>query len=274
MFELGAASVSLADAGDEPIYEPLPGHTPVWQNSIVTGMFASDNPDNTYHQLALALPVHLVDDIRQQHLQEQDWEQAYKQHFQPVRCADKLWIVPSWCDAPDPDAVNIDLDPGMAFGTGSHPTTALCLAWLGGNDLRDIQVIDYGCGSGILAIAACKLGAKQVIAIDIDPQALRATEANAATNNLSAADIIIALPAAMDRSPVDLLMANILSGPLVEFAASFAAMVKPSGRILLSGILKSQLNDIQSAYLPYFELDQAVERGDWIAISGIRSGDG
>ncbi|MFT5219883.1 MAG: ribosomal protein L11 methyltransferase [Planctomycetota bacterium] len=272
LFELGAASISLADAGDEPLYEPLPGHSPVWQESIITGMFNDANHETIYHRLLAELPQHLLSSLRQQRLEEQDWEQAYKAHFKPIRFGDRLWIVPDWCEPPDTDAAVVTLDPGLAFGTGSHPTTALCLEWLGNNDISDCDAIDYGCGSGILAIAACKLGARRVLAVDIDPQALTASKLNAGNNSISDEQIEISLPEAMSHEPVALLMANILSGPLVRFAPKFADLVKPGGQILLSGILASQLNDIQSAYQPYFILDQANQQQDWIAISGTRKG--
>ncbi|MFT5398443.1 MAG: ribosomal protein L11 methyltransferase, partial [Gammaproteobacteria bacterium] len=185
LFELGAASISLADAGDEPLYEPLPGHSPVWQESIITGMFNDANHETIYHRLLAELPQHLLSSLRQQRLEEQDWEQAYKAHFKPIRFGDRLWIVPDWCEPPDTDAAVVTLDPGLAFGTGSHPTTALCLEWLGNNDISDCDAIDYGCGSGILAIAACKLGARRVLAVDIDPQALTASKLNAGNNSIS-----------------------------------------------------------------------------------------
>jgi ribosomal protein L11 methyltransferase len=237
MQDLGALSLSLADAGDEPIYEPLPGTTPLWQESIVTATFDSATaPEVLYQQISSLLPQHLISSLRQHSLQEQDWEQAYRQHFHPIQCAPDLWIVPSWSDPPDPQATIVELDPGLAFGTGSHPTTALCLGWLAAHRPEGMRVIDYGCGSGILAIAAHKLGAAE----------------------------------AMDSSPVDLLMANILAGPLLELNAVFADLVRPGGTILLSGILKSQLEDIQSAYRPCFDLDPAQSREDWICISGQR----
>ncbi len=271
MQDLGALSLSLGDAGDEPIYEPLPGTTPVWQESIVTATFdAIVAPEVLYQQISAALPDHLVNSLRQHSLQDQDWEQAYKQHFHPIQCAPDLWIVPSWSNPPDPQATIIELDPGLAFGTGSHPTTALCLAWLAARRPDGMQVIDYGCGSGILAIAALKLGASRVRAVDIDAQALSASEANIRVNGIDADRIPLSLPEAMDNSPVDLLMANILAGPLVELASVFANLVKSGSYILLSGILKPQLEDIQLAYQPFFRLDPAQSREDWVCISGQR----
>lgn len=269
--ELGAQSISLSDAGDDPIYEPLPGDTPVWHESIVTGIFdAALDHEELYQQLLAALPEHLAAGVFYQRLKDQDWEQAYRQHFKPLRCAPNLWIVPSWCKPPDPEAIVIRLDPGMAFGTGGHATTAICLAWLAAFDCNDLDVIDYGCGSGILAITACKRGAKRVMAIDIDSQALRACQSNMRINAIDTQLIHTALPGELDEIPVDLLLANILAGPLIRLAPRFASLVKSGGRILLSGILKTQLKEIQLAYQPYFKLDPACAREEWIGVSGKR----
>lgn len=271
MQDLGALSLSLADAGDEPIYEPLPGTTPVWRQSIVTATFdAATSAEVLYQQISSALPAHLVSSLRQHSLQEQDWEQAYRQHFQPIQCAPDLWIVPSWSEPPDPDATIIKLDPGLAFGTGSHPTTALCLGWLAANGAKGMSVIDYGCGSGILSIAAFKLGAERVNAVDIDEQALCASEANLRMNGIDSERVSLALPEDMEREAADLLMANILAGPLMELADRFAGLLRPGGNILLSGILKSQLEDIQLTYRPCFRLDPPKSREDWVCISGQR----
>jgi ribosomal protein L11 methyltransferase len=271
MMGLGALSISLSDAGDEPIYEPLPGDNPVWQESIVAATFdgASDH-EFLYQQLTSELPDHLAQGVRLKTLQDQDWNQAYKQHFHPLQCAPDLWIVPSWSDPPDPAATIIQLDPGLAFGTGSHPTTALCLAWLGTSDIDYRRVIDYGCGSGILAIAAIKLGAQQVIAVDIDAQALTACHSNIEVNGINSEQIQVMLPGELEESAADLLIANILAGPLVRLAPRFAGLVRPGGQILLSGILKTQLEEIQLAYRPYFNLDPANYREEWVCISGNR----
>lgn len=271
MLRLGALSISLSDAGDEPIYEPLPGDNPVWQESIVAATFdgASDH-ESLYRQLTGELPDHLVSGVRLKTLQEQDWDQAYKQHFKPLQCAPELWIVPSWSEPPDPDATNIQLDPGLAFGTGSHPTTALCLAWLGANNINYRHVIDYGCGSGILAITAIKLGAQLAVAVDIDAQALTACKSNMQVNGISSKQIQVVSPGELEASATDLLIANILAGPLVELAPRFAELVRPGGQILLSGILDTQVEEIQSAYRPCFKLDPASYRDEWVCISGNR----
>ncbi len=272
MLEQGAQSISLADAGDEPIYEPLPGCTPLWQKSVLTATFdAAADPDELWQRLSAALPSHLAGDLQRHGLEDRDWEQAYRQHFQPLQCAPGFWIVPSWYQPPEPQAINIRLDPGLAFGTGGHATTFLCLAWLARQDLGGCSVIDYGCGSGILAIAACRLGASSVRAVDIDPQALSACRDNAAANGIEPGRLSVSEPGAMNSAPADLLVANILAGPLQELAARFAELVIAGGRILLSGILKTQLDAIQSAYAPYFELDPASEREHWVSIGGTRN---
>jgi ribosomal protein L11 methyltransferase len=272
MTGLGAVSISLSDAGDEPIYEPLPGDNPVWQESIIAATFdGQSDHEFLYQQITGELPDHLAQGVRMKTLQDQDWNQAYKKHFHPLQCAPNLWIVPSWSEPPDPAATIIQLDPGLAFGTGSHPTTALCLAWLGAGNIDDRRVIDFGCGSGILAIAAIKLGARQVIAVDIDAQALTACHSNMEVNGINSEQIQVIPPEELEQSTADLLIANILAGPLVRLAPRFAELVEPGGQILLSGILKTQLEDIQLAYRPYFNLDPASYREDWVCISGNRS---
>ena len=269
MLENGALSLSLTDAGDEPIYEPLPGDSPVWSESVVTATFeASVDVETLHQQLSTAMPAHLATGLKFNPLQDQDWELAYRQHLKPLQCAKNLWIVPSWLEPPEPDATIIRLDPGMAFGTGGHSTTALCLAWLADNPPSGCKVIDYGCGSGILAIAACKLGADRVLAVDIDPQALSASDSNRIMNDIPDQQIDICLPGDMKNFESDLLIANILARPLVELAPRFASLVTEGGQILLSGILKTQLKEIQSAYSPFFELDPERNDEDWISISG------
>jgi ribosomal protein L11 methyltransferase len=271
MLELGALSISLSDAGDDPIYEPMPGATPVWRESVVSATFAEDSDPEQLAQLLLArLPAALSQSVTHGSFQDRDWQQSYRQHFKPLQCAANLWIVPSWSEPPDPRATIVRLDPGLAFGTGSHPTTALCLAWLAQQELTNLNLIDFGCGSGILAIAAIKLGAGRVLAVDIDEQALTACKSNMEVNAVTAEQILVSQPEMIGETTADLLMANILAGPLVELAARFAELVIPGGKIVLSGILTSQLNDIQLAYDSFFELDPACHRGDWACIGGQR----
>ncbi len=271
LLSLGAVSITLCDAQDNPIYEPLPGDTPVWQYSIMTGLFEQDQQiEDLYNNLLELLPDHQAVNVGRSALEDQDWERIHLQHFKPIRCANNLWIVPSWLQPPDPAAINIQLDPGLAFGTGSHPTTALCLAWMAHKNFNNQSVIDYGCGSGILSIAACKLGAKQVFGVDIDPQAVDASIDNARRNGIEPNLLQVSLASNFDSDRVDLLIANILSGPLIELAPKLAGMIKPGGKILLSGILKTQLNDIKCAYQSYFNLDPENVREDWASISGTR----
>jgi ribosomal protein L11 methyltransferase len=271
LMELGALSISLGDAGDNPIYEPMPGDSPVWHESIVSATFGEDcDAEQLAQMLKARLPAALAQSVTCGSFKDRDWQQAYRQHFKPLQCASSLWIVPSWLEPPDPSATNLRLDPGLAFGTGSHPTTALCLAWLAEQELRDLELIDYGCGSGILAIAGILLGAKQVLALDIDEQALSACRANMAMNSISRQQIRVCLPQDAGKNTADLLIANILAGPLVDLAPRLAGMVRPGGKILLSGILNSQLNEIQSAYETFFAMDPAREREEWICIGGSR----
>ncbi len=269
--ELGALSISLRDAGDEPIYEPLPGDNPVWRESIVTATFAGDcDTESIAQMLAARLPSGLAQSITRDSFRDRDWEQSYRQHFRPIQCAPGLWIVPSWTDPPDPDATIVRLDPGLAFGTGGHPTTALCLGWLAEQRLDGLELIDFGCGSGILAIAAIKLGARRVQAVDIDPQALDACKSNMSMNAIEPQRIPTCLPRELGDNAVDLLMANILAGPLIELLQRFAGLVRPGGKILLSGILRSQQEEIQSAYNRYFELEPARQRDEWVCLGGKR----
>lgn len=267
---LGAVSVTFMDAEDQPIFEPDLGTTPLWQNTHLLALFEADTErrgliDQLQSLWQAPLPVHQFEDIA-----DQDWERSWMDSFQPMRFGQRLWIVPSWHDAPEPDAVNLLLDPGLAFGTGTHPTTALCLEWLDAQQLQSQQVIDFGCGSGILAIAALLLGADRVVGTDIDPQALEASRDNAQRNQLADERFPLYLPEAMPSEPADVLVANILAGPLVTLAPQLTALVKPGGRIALSGILAEQTEDILSAYRGAFELDPVAEKEGWIRVSGVR----
>jgi len=271
LLSLGALCITMSDAQDSPIYEPLPGETPVWPYMTMTGMFQQNRHDEAlYEKLLELLPDHQSATAHRSVLEEQNWERVHLQHFKPIRCAQNLWIVPSWLQPPDPEAIIIRLDPGMAFGTGSHPTTALCLAWMAHNNFNNQSVIDYGCGSGILSIAACKLGASRVFGVDIDPQAVDASLENSRRNDINQDRLRVSLVCDLKVDKVDLLIANILSGPLVELAPKFASMIKPGGKILLSGILKTQVNDIKCAYQSCFNLEPESTREDWVMISGTR----
>ncbi len=267
----GALSLTLADAKDEAIYEPLPGEIPVWPSTTLTGLFEQTRSiEDLYDELVVKLPAHQVSSIRKQLLEDQVWERAFLDQFEPLQFGDNLWICPSWHEPPDPAACNIILDPGIAFGTGTHPTTALCLEFLDGHPPVDKTVLDFGCGSGILAIAAYKLGASKVSSIDIDPQALDATASNAERNSIDPEQLGISLPEAMNIEPVEYLMANILSGPLVELEPQLASLSVTGAQLVLSGILPAQANSVVQAYQQHFRLDKVKTMDSWCRITGIR----
>ena len=272
LLAIGAICITLGDAQDNPIFEPLPGDSRIWQNTIVTGMFDQNQQLETlYDQLLKLLPDHLVATARKSILEDEEWERVHLQHFSPVRYTDNLWVVPSWLVPPDPSAINVRLDPGLAFGTGSHPTTSLCLTWMGDKSFHGQSVIDYGCGSGILAIAASKLGAESVFAVDIDPQALDASTENAIRNDIDPDGLVISSPDQLESISADLLIANILSSPLIELAPRFANLVRPGGQILLSGILDDQVDEVKSAYQLDFEMKLISILEGWAVIAGTRN---
>ncbi|RHW23040.1 50S ribosomal protein L11 methyltransferase [Pseudomonas jilinensis] len=270
LLELGAVSVTFMDAEDQPIFEPDLGTTPLWSNTHLLALFEADtDPDALISHLTLLCGGQLPDYSLEQ-LEDQDWERSWMDNFQPMRFGQRLWIVPSWHQAPEPEAVNLLLDPGLAFGTGTHPTTALCLEWLDSEPLAGKTLIDFGCGSGILAIAALLLGVDQAIGTDIDPQALEASRDNAQRNGIADQRFSLYLPEAMPPQPAEVLVANILAGPLVSLAPQLASLVLPGGRIALSGILAEQTDEILAAYRPWFNLDPVTERDGWIRVSGAR----
>jgi ribosomal protein L11 methyltransferase len=271
LLELGALSLSISDARDEPIYEPLPGEEPLWSLSVITALFDQEQDIETlFDGLVARLPSQQLASIRKSKLADQQWERVHLERYQPMPFGQRLWVCPSWIDPPQADACNIILDPGIAFGTGSHPTTALCLEYLDRYPPVSMRVMDYGCGSGILAIAAARLGAKHIDCIDIDPQALNATIDNIGRNALDPERFSVYLPTAQSLPAVDYLIANILAGPLQELEPLFAEVTRPGGRILLSGILDHQVDHLLSVYARHFELDTATIRDQWCRISGTR----
>jgi ribosomal protein L11 methyltransferase len=270
LLEVGAVSVTFMDAEDQPIFEPDLGTTPLWSNTHLLALFEADTDETAllaHLQLLCggALPEHHVERI-----EDQDWERSWMDGFQPMRFGQRLWIVPSWHAAPQPDAVNLLLDPGLAFGTGTHPTTALCLEWLDGQNLDNCSVLDFGCGSGILAIAALLLGALQAAGTDIDPQALEASRDNASRNGIDPARFPVYLPADLPQQPADVVVANILAGPLVSLAPQITALVKGGGRLALSGILAEQAEEVRAAYASAFDLDPTAVKDGWVRISGVK----
>ena len=270
LLEVGAVSVTFMDAEDQPIFEPDLGTTPLWSHTHLLALFEA-NTDETaliaHLQLLCggSLPEHHVERI-----EDQDWERRWMDNFQPMRFGQRLWIVPSWHAAPEPDAVNLLLDPGLAFGTGTHPTTALCLEWLDGQTLDNCSVLDFGCGSGILAIAALLLGAPQAVGTDIDPQALEASRDNASRNGIDPARFPVYLPADLPQQPADVVVANILAGPLVSLAPQITALVKEGGRLALSGILAEQAEEVRAAYAAAFDLDPTATKHGRVRISGVK----
>ncbi|MCD5980101.1 50S ribosomal protein L11 methyltransferase [Pseudomonas quasicaspiana] len=270
LLEVGAVSVTFMDAEDQPIFEPELNTTPLWSHTHLLALFEADT--DAEHVLAhlrlltdAELPEHMSEVI-----EDQDWERSWMDNFQPMRFGQRLWIVPSWHAAPEPESVNLLLDPGLAFGTGTHPTTALCLEWLDGQDLNGCDLLDFGCGSGILAIAALLLGAKQAVGTDIDVQALEASRDNAGRNNIAPERFELYLPEDMPPQQADVLVANILAGPLVALAPQLATLVKTGGRLALSGILAEQGEEVAAAYADTFELDPIANRDGWVRITGRR----
>ncbi|USD37981.1 MULTISPECIES: 50S ribosomal protein L11 methyltransferase [Ferrimonas] len=269
--ETGAVSVTFVDAQDTPVFEPMPGETRLWGDTDVIGLYDAITDMKQIVALLEQQPelgqgfTHKVEA-----LEDKDWEREWMDNFKPMQFGKRLWICPSWHEAPEPEAVNVLLDPGLAFGTGTHPTTALCLEWLDGLEMADKQVVDFGCGSGILAVAALKLGAKHCVGIDIDPQALTASNDNASRNGVSDR-LSLYLPKDQPQQvQADVLIANILAGPLRELAPVIAALVKPGGKLALSGLLQEQNDDLRKIYSQWFELDDTAFMEDWCRISGVK----
>lgn len=312
LMEAGAVSIVLEDAGDQPLFEPMPGESPLWDEVVLTGIFqltdaaehtSSDastwsnipRPDEAVAPLTATAAIDfesLSQEIASQSqasrvwltsLEDKDWEREWMSHYNPIPCANNLWIVPKWMTPPDPEAINIIMDPGLAFGTGYHATTRLCLDWLTEQSLANKTVIDYGCGSGILGIGALLLGAKQVYSVDIDPQAVLATNQNAERNQVGH-DLHAFLPKdfveycqTSSALPVDMIVANILAKPLMELAPYFASLIKPGGQIVLAGLIDTQIDEVIEAYRPYFNLDAQHcftkhEDKHWTRLSGVFTG--
>jgi ribosomal protein L11 methyltransferase len=275
LMEMGADAVSMEDAADQPLYEPDPGTTPLWSQTTVTGLFQSDRDidqlctdvRNAWHQQT----QQSLADIDVTLVEDKDWERVWMDDFHPLQFGKRLWIVPSWHEAPDPDAANLMLDPGLAFGTGTHPTTALCLEWLDGQDINGKQVIDYGCGSGILGLAALLLGANHVVGVDTDTQALESSRENARRNGVDEARLDLYLPENEPDAKADVMLANILAQPLIGLAPHLAALTNPGGDLVLSGILSNQAREVMAAYEPWFIMDEPEQREEWIRLTGRRN---
>ncbi|MEA3301216.1 MAG: 50S ribosomal protein L11 methyltransferase [Pseudomonadota bacterium] len=274
LLDCGAVSVTLADSADNPILEPGVGETPLWETVKVTGLFELPADRALIAAQFVALqPGFGAADLHWEEVADQPWERAWMDHFEPIQCGGRLWICPSWREPPDPDAVNLRLDPGLAFGSGTHPTTFLCLEWLDGIDLAGTTVIDYGCGSGILGIAALLLGADRVIAVDNDPQALIATRDNLERNGLGAERLSTHLPADMPDASADILVANILAGPLISLAPRLDQLTRLGGRLCLSGLTLDQAQAVMAAY-PGFRFEPIARRDDWVRLGARKDAGG
>lgn len=274
LLEAGALSASIedADAGtpdEQPQFgEPGSINTPGWAHSKIVVLLEPDaDAAAVLGEAARAIGLAATPAFSVEALAEQNWVQLTQSQFDPIRVSERLWIVPSWHESPDPVAINLILDPGMAFGTGSHPTTRLCLEWLERNVSAGDTVLDYGCGSGILAIAAARLGAAHVAGVDIDPQAVEAAKANAERNGVTA---LFADSAAPVAGEYDVVVANILSNPLRVLAPAICAHVRAGGRLALSGILREQADEIVAIYAPWIPLQVADLREDWVCLAGIK----
>jgi ribosomal protein L11 methyltransferase len=277
--DIGASSVTLVDRGDEPVLEPLPGEVRLWSDTLVRALFqrdpASEWPDlpleaaGKLARLAAIFGTHITQTARVTRVTERDWERVWLTGWKSMRFGRRLWVCPTAAAPPDdPNAIIVRLDPGLAFGTGTHPTTALCLQILDSLPLAGRTVIDYGCGSGILGLAALKLGAARVTAVDIDPQALLATRDNAARNGVSASIQVQGIDAPL--VPAHCVAANILAGPLIDLAPMLTRACEPAGYLLLSGLLKTQAYAVKAAYASGFDKVQVVERDDWCCIFSRR----
>jgi ribosomal protein L11 methyltransferase len=271
----GALSVELSDAcagtpAERPLFDEPGAAVGAWPVYRVQALFdAGADATGAVSAALRTLDVAPPARIELAAVADQDWVRQTQQQFGPIRICDRLWIVPTWSEAPDPAALNLRLDPGLAFGTGSHATTRQCLLWLEANLRPGQSVLDYGCGSGILAIAARRLGAGAVVALDIDPVAVLAARANAAAN---AVDVEVVSAEASVRGPFDLVLANILANPLEVLAPLLAGEVRAGGRIVLAGILAGQVAEVMAAYAPWFEMAVASELEGWACLSGVRCG--
>jgi len=269
-FNLGAASVTFVDAHDDPVLEPLPGEFRLWPTTRLRALFADDrDPLQTARALGEELGIS-ASSVQAERIEDRVWEREWLRDFHAMRFGQRLWICPHHEEVSEAGAVVVRMDPGLAFGTGTHPTTALCLEWLDRHIVDEARVIDFGCGSGVLAIAAVRLGAREAHCFDIDPQALTATRQNAEANDVQPRVLIYEVAAALPQG-VDILVANILSGPLCELAPSFGALVRGGGSIVLAGLLEHEAADVTQAYSAWFDIHPFEVREGWAGLAGKRN---
>lgn len=268
--DLGAVSVTYMDAEDEPVYEPAIGETKIWSNTQVIALYEMDaDLEGVSDRVRETFDAALLRDWRQEAIEDQVWERAWMEYYQPMKFGDRLWVCPTGQEQHEAGTVCMLLDPGLAFGTGTHPTTALCLEWLATHEIEGKTVIDYGCGSGILAVAAVLLGAKEAHAVDIDPQALTATLSNAEKNAVQDR-IKVYLPEQLPKMQADIVLANILAKPLCDLSARISELVVSGGELVLSGILAEQTVQVADAYRSYIELNEPEQQDDWIRLDGMK----
>jgi ribosomal protein L11 methyltransferase len=265
---LGALSVSLADAADHPLLEPAPGELPLWPEIRLRALYPAEVNPGIVAATLMAVLTLPAEAIRIEYVEDRVWEREWLKDFRPMRFGRRLWVCPGGQRPGSPDAIVLELDPGLAFGTGTHATTAMCLEWLDGQPPAGLRVLDYGCGSGILALAALKLGATQACAIDIDPQALIATRSNALRNDL-VPRLEIPEVGEQPEGDYDLVLANILAAPLCQLAPELARLC-PAGMVLLAGMLEAQAAEVADAYSPWFDIRTAARSDGWIALCGRR----
>lgn len=270
LLESGAVSVTLQDNADQPIFEPGLGETPLWDTVRITGLYDAEINTADADAIAAAAFGEELPEHTWELLEDKDWEREWMSNYHAIRCGERLWICPSWQQPPEPDKVNLMLDPGLAFGTGTHPTTFMCMQWIDQQDFTGLDIVDYGCGSGILGIATLLMGANKVIGIDIDPQALLATTENAKRNNLPADAMPVYLPPRCPKVEADVMLANILAGPLAELAPTLSGLTKLGGKICLSGILAVQAESVKAAYSQWFDFDPTAHQEEWVRLTAVK----
>ncbi|WP_420465207.1 50S ribosomal protein L11 methyltransferase [Panacagrimonas sp.] len=270
----GALSVSLIDADDDPVLEPAPGETPLWSRTVALGLFDIEaDIEHVRNMLREHLPEGDALQLSTERVEDQDWVRVWLKDCPPLKFGERLWVCPHEKQVNEPGCVTVLLDPGLAFGTGTHPSTALCLDWIARNELRGFQVLDFGCGSGILGIATLKLGAAHCTAVDIDPQAIQATRDNAQQNAVQDRLTALGHDRVFEPFAADLVLGNILARPLIELAPLLLASLKPGGKIVLAGLLDRQADDVRAAYAAHIDFEDDQRREGWTRLAGCKRAD-